>query len=51
MLESNGFNVVDVGVDVPAETFVKAVRDSQADVLALSALLLTVIGMRTSSNK
>ncbi len=39
MLESNGFNVVDLGVDVPADTFVKAAREHKADILGMSSLL------------
>ncbi len=39
LLRSNGFEVVDLGVDVPAEKFVEAVRETKAKVLGLSALL------------
>ena len=39
MLGSNGFNVVDVGVDVSADSFVNAVRENKADIVAMSALL------------
>ncbi len=39
LLRSNGFNVVDLGVDVPAGKFVEAVRETGAKVLGLSALL------------
>lgn len=39
MLESNGFKVVDVGVDVPADNFVKAAKENNADVVAMSSLL------------
>jgi 5-methyltetrahydrofolate--homocysteine methyltransferase len=42
MLEGAGFEVRDMGVDVPAERFVNAVRDG-VDVLALSALLTTTM--------
>jgi 5-methyltetrahydrofolate--homocysteine methyltransferase len=41
LLEGNGFTVVDLGVDVSAETFAEAARDHAADVVALSALLTT----------
>lgn len=40
-LTARGFRVIDVGVDVPAERFVAAVREHQPDILALSALLTT----------
>lgn len=43
MLRSNGFNVVDVGVDVPADSFISAAKDSGADILAMSGLLTTTI--------
>jgi len=39
MLGSNGFNVVDVGVDVSADSFVSAVKDHNADIVGMSALL------------
>ncbi|MBW1708973.1 MAG: cobalamin-dependent protein, partial [Deltaproteobacteria bacterium] len=41
MLGSNGFNVVDLGVDVSADAFISAVRDHNADIIALSGLLTT----------
>ena len=43
MLEGGGFEVTDLGVDVSAETFVDAVRDSNANLLGLSALLTTTM--------
>jgi len=39
MLKSAGFEVVDLGVDVPAARFVEALRESGATVLGLSGLL------------
>jgi 5-methyltetrahydrofolate--homocysteine methyltransferase len=39
MLEGSGFEVIDLGVDVNAETFVSAVATHQADILAMSALI------------
>jgi 5-methyltetrahydrofolate--homocysteine methyltransferase len=39
MLEVNGFEVLDLGVDVPASTFVQQIRETQAPVLGLSGLL------------
>lgn len=38
-LAIDGFTVQDLGVDVPAEKFIEAVKKYNADVLALSALL------------
>jgi 5-methyltetrahydrofolate--homocysteine methyltransferase len=42
MLEGSGFEVVDLGTDVPPERFVDAIRDG-ADVVAMSALLTTTM--------
>jgi len=43
MLAANGFEVRDLGVDVSAEQFVAAVRESNADAVGLSALLTTTL--------
>jgi methylmalonyl-CoA mutase cobalamin-binding domain/chain len=43
MLESAGFKIVDLGVDVTAEKIVDAVRQNQANLVALSALLTTTM--------
>jgi 5-methyltetrahydrofolate--homocysteine methyltransferase len=43
MLGSNGFNVIDVGVDVSADSFASAVKESNADIIAMSGLLTTTI--------
>ena len=43
MLESAGFKIVDLGVDVNAEEIVDAVRLHQANLVALSALLTTTM--------
>ncbi len=46
MLESSGFTVVNLGVDVSAEAFAQAVRDHEPQVLGLSGLLTTtMLGM------
>ncbi|HET9656697.1 MAG TPA: cobalamin-dependent protein [Kineosporiaceae bacterium] len=39
MLDVNGFEVHDLGVDVPVDTFVEKVRELQPQVLALSGFL------------
>jgi corrinoid protein of di/trimethylamine methyltransferase len=39
MLTAAGFEVVDLGVDVPDEVFVKKVRELKPDVLGMSALV------------
>ncbi|WKY45031.1 corrinoid protein [Eubacteriaceae bacterium ES2] len=41
MIESAGFNMVDLGVDVPAENFVKAVKENNNVVLVACSGLLT----------
>jgi corrinoid protein of di/trimethylamine methyltransferase len=41
MLEAAGFEVTDLGVDVPAERFVEQAKRSTANIVAMSALLTT----------
>jgi 5-methyltetrahydrofolate--homocysteine methyltransferase len=43
MLQGAGFEVIDIGVDMPAEKFVEAVKKSGAKVVAMSALLTTTM--------
>ncbi len=44
MIESAGFEVIDLGVDVPHERFVEAVRENpDAKIVGLSALLTTTM--------
>ena len=43
MLEGGGFNVVDIGVDVPNDKFVEEVKKNNVKVLGLSALLTTTM--------
>lgn len=43
MLAANGFTVTDLGVNVPTERFVEAVRERQAQIVGLSALLTTTM--------
>jgi len=43
MLEGAGFEIVDLGTDVPAEDFVEAVKNEKPDIVALSALLTTTM--------
>jgi len=42
-LESDGFLVIDSGIDVPCEKFVEAVRIKKPDILAMSSLLTTTL--------
>jgi 5-methyltetrahydrofolate--homocysteine methyltransferase len=39
MLDANGFEVLDLGVDVPAEKFVESIKDFKPQVVALSGFL------------
>lgn len=41
MMEGGGFKVIDVGVDVPAEKFISAAKNNNADIIAMSALIST----------
>jgi len=43
MLFTAGFEVYDIGKDVPAEEFVKKTRELDADIVAMSALLTTTL--------
>lgn len=45
MIESSGFEVLDLGVDVAPEDFVKAIQENNPDIVALSALLTTTMPM------
>lgn len=43
MLDIAAFDVIDLGVDVPAAQFIAAIRESQAPIVALSGLLTVAI--------
>jgi len=43
MLDIAGFDVIDLGVDVPAEKFIATLRDSHAPIVGLSGLLTVAI--------
>jgi 5-methyltetrahydrofolate--homocysteine methyltransferase len=43
LLEGGGFEVVDLGVDVPSEKFLTAVNEHHPHVVAMSALLTTTL--------
>lgn len=43
MLEGAGFEINDLGVDVPPEKFIKAIKSDQYHILALSALITTTL--------
>lgn len=44
MLEGVGFKVINLGVDVSAETFIAAIREQGATIICMSALLTTTMG-------
>jgi corrinoid protein of di/trimethylamine methyltransferase len=49
MLEGGGFDVLDLGADVPPEKFIEAVKARNANIVCLSALLtVTMPAMRTT---
>ena len=49
MMEGAGFTVIDIGVDIPADVFVEKVKETGADILAMSALLSTTMpGMKAT---
>jgi len=43
MLEGGGYNVVDLGVDVPSEKYIEAVKEGKLKIIGLSALLTTTM--------
>jgi 5-methyltetrahydrofolate--homocysteine methyltransferase len=52
MLEGAGFQVIDLGIDVPPEKIVEAIQENKPNMLGLSALLTTTMPMiRTTIDK
>ncbi len=43
MLEGGGFEVVDLGVDVPPQKFIEAAKEKEGTIIAMSALLTTTM--------
>jgi corrinoid protein of di/trimethylamine methyltransferase len=43
MLRANGFNVIDLGVDVSAEVIIDEAKKQKADIIGVSALLTTTM--------
>jgi len=43
MLSANGFKVYDLGVDVPISSFIAKIKETQANLVGLSALLTTTM--------
>ena len=44
MIGGKGLEVIDLGVDVPAERFIDSAIENKADIICLSALLTTTMG-------
>ncbi len=43
MLKNYGFQVIDLGKDVPKETIIRTAKEKKADIIALSALMTTTM--------
>jgi corrinoid protein of di/trimethylamine methyltransferase len=43
MLTANGFQVIDLGIDVPVSEFVRAIKENNATIVGASALLTTTM--------
>ena len=43
MLKNYGFDVIDLGKDVPSEKIIEVAREQDADIIALSALMTTTM--------
>ena len=43
MLEGGGFEIVDLGTDIPPDKFIEAVKTEQPDLIGMSALLTTTM--------
>ena len=51
MLEAAGFTVIDLGVSVPPEDFIKAIREHKPKIVGFSALLTTTMNMQGETLK
>jgi 5-methyltetrahydrofolate--homocysteine methyltransferase len=43
MLKGAGFNVIDLGIDIPAEKFIEQAKATNPDIIGMSALLTTTM--------
>lgn len=43
LIEAEGFEVIDLGVDVPPQRFVEAIREHEPDIVGMSSLLTVAI--------
>jgi len=51
MMEAAGFSVVDLGVSVPPETFIEAIKEHNPVIVGFSALLTTTMNMQWETVK
>jgi 5-methyltetrahydrofolate--homocysteine methyltransferase len=51
MLEGAGFEIIDMGTDVPPEKFITVINDEDVNILAMSALLTTTMPMMETTIK
>jgi len=49
MFRGAGFEVIDLGIDVQPEDFAEAILDHNPDILAMSAMLTTTLGMMSET--
>ena len=43
MMEGAGFEIIDLGIDVPADKFIQAIKDHKPQIVGMSALLTTTM--------
>ncbi|TGC10667.1 methyltransferase cognate corrinoid protein [Methanolobus halotolerans] len=43
MLSASGFNMIDLGADVPVERFIEVAKEQKADLISMSALMTTTM--------
>jgi len=47
MLQAAGFKIIDLGKDVPVNSFIEAAKENDADIIAISALMTnSMLGMK-----
>jgi len=44
MMEGAGFRVIDLGISIPVEKFIEAIKEHKPDIVGMSALLTTTMG-------
>lgn len=44
MMEGAGFKVIDLGINIPVEKFIQAIKEYQPDIVGMSSLLTTTMG-------